>query len=200
MKLLPYLSFFSAFTFTLVADVASSAEEAKVLKTGSIAPNPALMTIDGEATTLNSIRNGEPTILAFYRGGWCPYCNRQLSALQEIMPELKEKGWKLVALSPDKPEELNKTVEGQKLEYTLLSDSKMNAAKEFGVAFQLDEPTINFLKGYKIDVEAASGENHKQLPVPSVFLIDADGKITFAYSNPDYKSRLSNEELLKAVE
>jgi peroxiredoxin len=185
---------------TLFADVAMNAEDADVIQVGAETPNPALVTMDGESTPLEDLRNGTPTVIAFYRGGWCPYCNRQLSALQEIMPELKEKGWQLIALSPDKPEELKKTIAGENLEYTLVSDSKMEAAKAFGIAFQVDQPTIELYKTYKIDLVAASGEEHQQLPVPSVFLIDADGKITYAYSNPDYKVRLSSEELLKAIE
>jgi len=189
------------FVFSSVfAEVPTDAQDAKVIQAGSKAPNPMLTTIGGETTSLDDLRNGKPTILAFYRGGWCPYCNRQLSALQEIMPELEEKGWQLIALSPDKPEELAKTVKNEELGYTLVSDSKMKAAKAFEIAFQVDQPTIEKYKTYKIDLIAASGEGHQQLPVPSVFLINAEGEITFVFSDPDYKKRLSNEALLEAVE
>jgi peroxiredoxin len=188
------------FSFSnLFADVAADAKDVQALKAGSDAPNPALTTIEGETTRLDTLRGDQPTVLVFYRGGWCPYCNRQLSALQEVMPQLKEKGWKLIALSPDAPAELIKTMDKDELGYTLVSDSKMEAAKAFGIAFQVDQPTIKKYKTYKIDLVKASGEKHQQLPVPSVFLIDATGKITYAYSNPDYKVRLSPEVLLKEV-
>lgn len=175
-------------------------EEATVIEAGSQAPNPSLTTVEGEAQSLDSLRGEAPTVLVFYRGGWCPYCNRQLAALQEVLPQLKVKGWQLLALSPDKPEELKKTIENQKLDYTLVSDSKMEAAKAFGVAFQVDDATLNLYKTYNIDLVAASGQDHHQLPVPSVFLINAEGKITYVFSNPDYKVRLSAKELLKAIE
>lgn len=200
MKSIPFLLLLPFAFTTLFADVAADAADVTVIKAGSEAPDPTLVTIDGTETSLSKLRGTDPTVVVFYRGGWCPYCNTHLASLQETMPQLKEKGWKLIALSPDKPEELLKTVEKQKLDYTLVSDSKMVAAEAFGVAFQLQEPMLKMLKSYKIDVVAASGEEHKQLPVPAVFLIDAEGKITFVYSNPDYKTRLSSQELLKAAE
>lgn len=200
MKTLILLLSVPLFLFKGYAEVPLQAEDAKVIAAGSEVPNPALTLVEGEDISLTALRDGKPTVLVFYRGGWCPYCNRQLSALQKVMPELKEKGWQLIAVSPDKPQELAKTIKEQELDYQLVSDSKMNAAKAFGIAFQVDEPTIEKYKTYKINLIAASGEEHQQLPVPSVFLIDEDGKITFVYSNPDYKVRLSSEELLKAVE
>lgn len=184
----------------LFAEVPLTPEEATVIEAGAQAPNPSLITLEGEAQSLDSLRGEAPTVLVFYRGGWCPYCNRQLAALQEVLPQLKVKGWKLLALSPDKPEELKKTIEKQKLDYTLVSDSKMEAAKAFGVAFQVDDATLSQYKTYNIDLVAASGQDHQQLPVPSVFLINAEGKITYVFSNPDYKVRLSAKELLKAIE
>ncbi len=198
-----YLSFFLLLPFafsTLSAEVVADAKDVSVIEAGSEAPNPNLTSIEGKSVSLDDLRGGDPTVVVFYRGGWCPYCNRQLSALQEVMPELKEKGWKLVALSPDKPEELKKTVEKNELEYALVSDSSMEAAEAFGIAFQVDTPTIEKYKTYDIDLIKSSGQPHQQLPVPSVFLVNAEGKITYVYSNPDYKTRLSLEELIKAAE
>lgn len=198
-----YLSFLLLLPFsfsTLSAEVVADAKDVSVIEAGSDVPNPTLTQVDGKSVSLKDLRGDTPTVVVFYRGGWCPYCNRQLSALQEVMPELKEKGWKLVALSPDKPEELKKTVEEQKLDYVLASDSRMEAAEAFGIAFQVDAPTIEKYKTYDIDLVKSSGQKHQQLPVPSVFLVNAEGQIIFVYSNPDYKTRLSPEELLKAAE
>jgi peroxiredoxin len=200
MEHLSFLLLFSFVCSVLFADVPLTAEEAPVIEAGSEVPNPTLTTLKGEKKDLATLRGEAPTVLVFYRGGWCPYCTKQLSALQEVMPQLKAKGWQLIALSADKPEELKKTIDKEQLDYTLVSDSKMEAAKAFGVAFQVDDATIKKYKGYKIDLVAASGQDHQQLPVPSVFLINAEGKITYVFSNPDYKVRLSAKELLKAIE
>lgn len=83
--------------------------------------------------------------------------------------------------------------------HQLLSDSKMNAAQSFGVAYRVDEMTLKQLQQYGIDIEAASGEKHHILPVPAVFLIGTDGQIKFQYVHPDYKIRLDSELLLAAA-
>ena len=137
--------------------------------------------------------SGAPTILIFYRGGWCPYCSRQLSGIQEIEQDLKKLGYNIIAVSTDSPENLTKTLGEEKLSYTLLSDSEIIAAKKFGIAYKGP-------KAYdKLLPEASGGKNvDKLLPVPSVFIIDTKGVIQFEYINPNVADRIS-PVLLKAV-
>jgi peroxiredoxin len=105
----------------------------------------------------------------------------------------------VIALSPDRPEKLVESRQAKSLGYALYSDSEMNAARAFGIAFQLDASTRAAYRGYGIDLVASAGEDHGQLPVPSVFLIDAEGRVQWVYSNPDYKVRPENRELLEAA-
>jgi peroxiredoxin len=109
---------------------------------------------------------------------------------------LKKLGVQILAISPDKPEELKKSIDKNKLNYQLLSDSKIAAAKAFGIAFGVDSETLSKLKGYGIDLNASSGEDHNILPVPSVFAISADGTISNSYVNPDYTQRPSAQFVL----
>jgi peroxiredoxin len=108
-------------------------------------------------------------------------------------------GFAVLAVSPDLPESLRSSADKESLTYTLLSDSDMNAAKAFGIAFHVDDETVEKYKDFNIDLEAASGRMHHLLPVPSVFIIDRDGVILFAHANPDYKVRLSPEEVMSAA-
>jgi peroxiredoxin len=85
------------------------------------------------------------------------------------------------------------------LGYVLLSDSRMEAAKAYGIAFRLSDEEVETYQGYGIDLEDASGETHHLLPVPSVFLVDAAGQVRWRYSNPDYEVRPDNDELLAAA-
>lgn len=181
-------------------NIPTDAEDIKPLGTGVALPDAQLRTADGKDTSLKSLAQGKKTVLVFYRGGWCPYCNTYLGELQELQSEIMNKGYQILALSPDRPEKVSKSIKDQNASYTLLSDSKMNAAKALGVAFRLDDATVKTYKSqYSIDLEADSGEKHHLLPVPSAFVIDAYGQVTFAHSNPDYKVRISKEELLKAL-
>jgi peroxiredoxin len=179
--------------------VPDAAEKVTPLAVGSKAPKVNVKTIEGKSLSLPKLLAAQPTVLIFYRGGWCPFCNRQMSGLQSIEGDLKKLGYRIIALSPDRQEELKKSLGKNKLTYQLLSDSSMEAAKAFGVAFRVDDGTLAKYKGFGIDLEAASGQKHHYLPVPSVFLIGTDGVIKFRSFNPDYKVRLSSEELLSAA-
>ena len=114
-------------------------------------------------------------------------------------PELEALGFRVVAISPDRPEKLEKSLEVKDLGYTLFSDSTMAAARAFGIAFQMRPEQVEQYEGWGIDLEAAAGRDHHQLPVPSVFLVDAAGTVRWVYSNPDYKVRPENDALLAAA-
>ncbi|MCC5835880.1 MAG: AhpC/TSA family protein, partial [Opitutales bacterium] len=141
-----------------------------------------------------------PTVVVFYRGGWCPYCNTQLSGLAGVEERLSELGFQIVALSPDSPQQVAAALEESEFSYRLLSDASANAAKGFGVAFKVDEETYQRLQGFGIDLEAASGESHRILPVPAVFILNTEGEVVFRYYDADYRERLSEERLIEAAE
>lgn len=105
----------------------------------------------------------------------------------------------MIALSPDLPKNLQQSRKAEGLGYTLYSDSAMNAARAFGIAFQLSKATVLQYRTFGIDLEAAAGRDHYQLPVPSVFLVEPGGQVGWVYSNPDYKVRPENDALLDAA-
>lgn len=180
--------------------VAKNAAEAKPLPVGSTVPDAMLGTLDGKIVSLSDALGGKPTALVFYRGGWCPYCNRHLADLQKVKPDLAQLGYQLIAITPDRADGLKKMIDDHKLDFTLYSDPKADSLKKFGVAFRVDDDTYGAMKNqYQIDLESWSGEKHHILPVPSVFLINAKGVVTYVHSNPDYKVRLKGEELVKAA-
>jgi len=116
-----------------------------------------------------------------------------------VESELSALGFPVIAISADRPARLKKTLEEKDLGYTLYSDSALTAARAFGIVWQLDDEQVAQYKNYGIDLEAASGHSHHQLPVPSVFLVDAGGTIRWVYSNPDHRVRPDNASLLEAA-
>jgi peroxiredoxin len=179
--------------------IAPTAAEAKPLKAGEKAPEVVVRDLMGKEVALKDVYAESPTALIFYRGGWCPYCSKHLASLKEAEAGLKELGFKIVALSTDLPAGGLDTQKQTGVAYTLFSDSKVEAARAFGVAFQMDAATVAKYRVYGIKLDETTGESHNVLPVPSVFLIDKAGVIQFAQSNPDYEERISNEDLLKAA-
>lgn len=189
----------TATSLTSAADLASAPDQVRPILLGSAMPDVALRTLAGKPTTLKAQVAGKPAILVFYRGGWCPFCNLQLSELRLIQKDAEKLGYQIIAISPDRPEELSKTLGKDKLTYTLLSDSKAQALRAFGIGYRLDDATYAKYQGYGVDLEKASGGKEHALPVPSVFIVDKDGVLQFSYSHPDYRIRVPGTVVMAAA-
>lgn len=166
---------------------------------GAEAPAFSGRDVSGQPWSFDPETNETPVILTFYRGSWCPYCTRHLMEYRHVEETLLELGYRLVFLTPDRPEVIAEGQAGETVNYEVVSDSLLEAATAFGVAFRLDSPTVARYAEAGIDLTAASGEDHKALPVPSTWIIDGDGIIRFAYVNPDYRTRLGPDVLLAAA-
>mgnify|MGYP005841861403 CR=1 FL=1 len=192
------------FTFLLIAfiipfadsvaqtNVPAKPEDVSPLLIGEKTPNQAIENISGQAIYTYDIFKAKPTVLIFYRGGWCPYCNVHLAELQQIEAEILAMGYQIVGISPDASSELKASVEKHTLKYDLYSDADLNLAKAFGLAFQA--PT----KYKEMLAKQSDNKNPGLLPVPAVFVIDQEGTIQFEFINPNYTVRMSGD-MLKAV-
>ncbi|MFW5835710.1 MAG: peroxiredoxin-like family protein [bacterium] len=167
------------------AQIPEKVEDISPLLNGETIPNAVLIATDGKSHQISEIVGAKPTVLLFYRGGWCPYCNTHLAEIQEIETEIIELGYQIVAVSPDSPENLQETDEKRNLNYSLYSDADGTFIKGLGIAFKAPERMSDMLS------DRSGGENAGLLPVPSVFIVDTSGKILFEYINPDYRTRLS---------
>lgn len=184
----------------LGAALAHAETNATTLKVSASIPDVKLRTEDDKEVSLRKLVSEKPTVLIFYRGGWCPFCNRHLQSLAGIEDDLNKAGVQLLAISMDQPSKLKATPDREKLHYRLLSDSDAAAATAFGIAFKVDDKTVEKYKGYGINLDAASGKDHHILPHPAVFVADTSGKIRFAHVNPDYKVRLEPKKILEAAQ
>jgi len=181
------------------AAVPNDPTQVEPLAVGTRAPVFSAQTKDGELRTFSPDRYQKPTIVLFYRGGWCPYCNSQLSDLRLVEPKLRQSGFEIVFLSTDRPSILYSSLKAENIHYTLLSDSRLEAANAFHIAYHLDDATLANMKKYGVDLDSSTGESLHELPVPSVFIIDKSGTIRYVYSNPDYKIRLGADALWAAA-
>jgi peroxiredoxin len=168
------------------------------LKSGDPIPDSALKTADDENVSLRKLVSEKPAVLIFYRGGWCPYCTRHLRDLARIEKDVLAAGDQLLAISADRPSKLREKPDYQKLNYTLLSDNSMDAARAFGIGFEVPADLVKKYKNeYGIDLEAASGRTHHLLPHPAVFVVDMRGIVRFAHVSKDYKVRLESQKILE---
>lgn len=174
------------------SDLPAKPEDISPLLIGEMVPELQLAQMDGSSTDFGAVLNGKKTILIFYRGGWCPYCNTHLSDLQKIEPKLKELGYQIIAVSPDVPAKLNESDQKHNLSYQLYSDVKGELMGKMGIAFQAPE------RYQKMLLSVSAEENKGWLPVPSVFIVNDKKQIVFEYISPDFKHRM-NGDLLLAV-
>ncbi|MBU1101510.1 MAG: AhpC/TSA family protein [Bacteroidetes bacterium] len=179
--------------------VPDNPEDIKPILVGTQLPELLVKTPTGSNFDVTESVKEKPTILIFFRGGWCPYCNAHLAKLQEIESELVKLGYQILAISPDKPELLRVPVEEHGLKYQLFSDSEMLASRAMGIAFKMKDDMVEKYKGYGIDIETDSGYDHHLLPVPAAFVVGQDGTIKFSYVNPNYKIRIDGDVLIAAA-
>jgi peroxiredoxin len=166
---------------------------------GTKVPDLTLYAPDGKQHSLNGMLAQKPTVLVVYRGNWCVYCQKQLADLQKIEPELLALGYQIVAISPDSPDELRKTIEGRNLKYQLMSDMQMRAATVLGIAYNVDPEVRRELALEGFSARNVSAQPDWALPVPAVFIIGTDGVIHWEYVNPDYRQRVPPDLLLAAA-
>lgn len=184
----------------------SEADNISALRAGDRAPAFTVRTVDDEPYHFDPDNLERPTVLISFRGGWCPYCNMHLSELRHVIPELKEEGFDVLFLSNDRPDQLyeglqretREAIEG--LDYVILSDAEINAARALGTAFTISRGLIDYLVNKGRDYDESSIGRYRALAVPAVFIVDETGEIAFAYANPNYKVRLPADELKEAAD
>jgi peroxiredoxin len=198
--LLPLSAIFLAWALPMRGAIPVGAESVKPLGVGERAPTAIVKTLDGADFDLGRAFATKPTVLIFYRGGWCPFCNRQLSGIQDYEPKFIALGYQILAVCTDQPEDLKATLDKHQLTYTLLSDRAMAAASAFRVAFRLTAQDEKNYGAHHIGVpEIPGGAGGHWLPVPSIFIIGSDGIIKFVEFNANYQIRPPTEEILKAA-
>ena len=186
----------TAFFLTILianAQVPNKAEDISPLLIGETLPKASLQDLNGNMVSLKDIIAEKPTVLVFYRGGWCPYCNRQLASIASVETDILKLGYQIIAVSPDNYLNLKPTIQDDGVNYKLFSDSGAKLIQEVGIGFLTPEKTKPYIEK-KTTFEATN-----ILPVPTVFIVSKSGEILFEYINIDYKHRLSEAVLLAVL-
>lgn len=183
-----------SFSSNVDAQTPEKAEDISPLLIGEMLPNADMQNSSGKIIPTSDIFDKKATVLVFYRGGWCPYCNLQLSGLVDIEKDILDLGYQIVAVSPDDFQNLTATEKKDTINYQLYSDPNGKFSQEIGIAFQ----TPTMIKGY-IAKKGQKGKTAEVMPVPTVMIVDKKGVILFEYINPNYKERISGEMLLAVL-
>jgi peroxiredoxin len=154
----------------------------------------------GSPVTLTDLVADGPAVIVFYRGGWCPYCNLALRAYQtELLPQLDRYGARLVAISPQSPDQSLTTAEKAELSFTVLSDPGAALARTLGIAFQPAEEVLAAQRELGLDLKRVNDSNAPELPMPTVLIVDTDRTVRFADTHADYTARTEVAEIVDAL-
>jgi peroxiredoxin len=156
---------------------------------------------NGNEVRLRDLLKKGNVVLVFYRGEWCPYCNKYLQKLEDSLALIKEKGATVVAITPELPENISKTVEKTKAEFPILYDEGLKIMKAYEVEFEVPENTLKRYRNTGIDLGKNNGpKNGNYLPIPATYIIDKDFAVRYRFFNTDYKRRPSVKEILDFLE
>jgi peroxiredoxin len=189
----------SMLVLSLIACCVASAQDLPVgLEVKQMAPNFIAKDQNGKSINLKELLKSGQVVLVFYRGEWCPFCNKHLSALADSLSLITSKGAKLVAVTPQKSEYISKTIAKTRASYSIIHDDGLKIMKSYGVAFKLDDEKINLYKKVGIDFDVVNGEtNGPSLPVPALYIIGKNGKITYRYFDHNYRNRPTVKEIVR---
>lgn len=170
----------------------------RALKVGDTVPNFTLPNASGQLISSQTLLAQGPVVISFYRGQWCPFCSLELAALQKALPEIKALNASLVAISPQTPDSTLSTVEKNNLEFEVLSDAGNQVAKQFGIVYQLSAEMREVQKGFGVNLSESNGDASYELPISATYVV-GNGRIVYAFTDPDFTKRLEPSEILAAL-
>ncbi len=171
----------------------------KALKAGDQIPEINLPNAANKIISVQELLLDKKVVLSFYRGGWCPYCNLELKALQQALPEFEKHGATLVAISPETPDNSLTTSEKNNLSFEVLSDTNNTIAKAFNLVFTLPKDLIKVYEGFGIDLDISNGNTNQELPISATYIIDQNGDIIYDFIKEDYKERADPKEIISLL-
>lgn len=181
-----------------IDEVRATDIENLALQIGDEAPDGTLIAWGGDEVVLSDLWKQQPVVLTWYRGGWCPYCNIQLRALQTSLADLDGAGAKLVAITPELPANAKETAEKNELSFLVLHDEHNKLARKFGIVFDLPDSIAPIYRD-RLQLPKVNGYDKLELPLAATYIVDRDGIIRWAFLDADYKKRAEPADVVEAV-
>ncbi|OII66265.1 alkyl hydroperoxide reductase [Streptomyces sp. CC53] len=182
------------------ADLAASGRAERALAVGARAPRFALPSATGRTVALDDLLAGGPVVLTFYRGTWCPFCVIALRALRRRLTEITARGARLVAVSPQVPDESLSLVEKHALDFDVLSDVGSAVARQYGLDFRVPDALAKVYEGFRFEMDRVNGGHGRTLPLTATYVIDQGSTIRWAFVDADYTRRAEPADVLTALD
>ncbi|MEO1374567.1 MAG: peroxiredoxin-like family protein [Cyanobacteria bacterium J06635_10] len=169
------------------------------LKVGDTIPDFVLPNHNGELIEIQKLLQRGVVVISFYRGTWCPFCNLELKALEQALPAINMLGGTVVTISPQTFAKTPQSIGEKKLNFEMLIDKKNQVARQFNIVFQIPKKSRSYYREIGIYLPKYNGDESFELPIPATFIVDRDGKIYYAYVEPDHIQRLDPVEIITII-
>ena len=185
-------------SFKAMAQDTRSVEDALGLAVGVKAPDFQAMDADSITFKLAAALENGPVVMIFYRGEWCPICSKHLASVQDSLKLITDRGATVVAVSPQKPEYLNKMADKTGATFRLLYDDGYSISDAFDVTFTPEgRKLFSYNKFLNAKLKESQSDDSQRLPIPATYIIDRDGMIVWRQFDPNYKNRSSIKDILE---
>ena len=184
---------------TATQELRSSGILDQTIKVGDKLPPFTLRNQDGlEISSAELLQDG-PLVVNFFRGIWCPYCNIELEALNEALPDFTAAGASFVTIAPQLEKSAKRNKESKKLSFDILVDEGNQYARELGLVFALPQALREVYTQFGIVLPDHNGDDSWTLPMPARLVIDQKGVVVYANINPDYTVRPEPVEVTEVL-
>jgi peroxiredoxin len=182
------------------AEMAAGGVPGGIAPAGTVLPDAELLDVHGAPTTLYAAAGEGTSVLVFYRGAWCPYCNIALSAYQEqLLPQLTGRGIRLVAVSPQKPDGSLTMQQKNGLAFTVVSDPGNAIAGRLGILTQPSQEARAAQLQLGLDLAGVNADGTVTLPMPATVILDASRTVRWIDVHPDYSTRTEPWQVIGAL-
>lgn len=185
-----------------VDEKTESGLEENSLQVGQKFPDFFLPNQLGHMVRSDSLRRRGPLVVTFYRGGWNPYCNFTLRAMQRVLPDIERLGGQLVAITPEQSDYSLSTVGKNGLSFDVLTDDGLRVAKGLGLNWQIPDEILQWQEEhFGLFLEEHNGVgNGGELPVTATYVINRDGIVVWRHVEAAYWKRAEPSDVVKAIE
>lgn len=180
----------------VIAELRDRGISKRALAVGAKAPSFELNDHNGMTVSSAGILKRDRLVICFFRGRWCPFCVGQLEGMNRILPQIRDAGAELVAISPQTVQQSFFMADQHRLGFPLLSDAGNQVARQFGLVYRVPDYQQAIYRRTFVNLPFINGDESRELAIPAVYVIDRDGTVLFAAVNPDYKERPEPDEVL----
>lgn len=174
--------------------------KSKALRVGDKIPEFTLTNQNNKIVNIKDIiEKNRYTVINFFRGDWCPYCNIELNALQKIISQLKILNTTLISLSPQTSNRSLYSKQNLSLDFEIFYDKNNTIAKDFGLTFTLDKELIPIYENLGIDILESNKTNNYTLPIPATFIVNKNYEIIYSFVEEDYTKRCEPKDILNII-